>query len=239
MTTVVILLGAPGAGKGTQAVRLSSALELPHVSTGDLFRANLKQGTELGERAKSFMNSGKLVPDELVLEMLFDRVGNADCTEGYLLDGFPRTLPQAEALDARLEADAAKVLALEIEVPDERVVARISGRRVCRDCGNIHHVTFSPPRAEGVCDACGGELYQREDDNESVVAERLAAYHRETLPLVDHYGGQGLLTKVDGDRKPDEVFEALLDALPETWAEAAKARLADDRLAGNRGGAGS
>lgn len=214
MTTVLILLGAPGAGKGTQAVRLSSALSLPHVSTGDLFRANLKEGTELGERAKTYMNAGKLVPDELVLEMLFDRVAADDCAGGYLLDGFPRTLPQASALDAALEEKGVSALALNIEVPDSKVVDRISGRRSCRDCGNIHHVTFSPPAVEGACDNCGGELYQRDDDNATVVAERLATYHELTAPLIEHYSNKGVCQSVDGDQHPDQVFEALMAALP-------------------------
>lgn len=220
MRTVLILLGAPGAGKGTQATRLSSELGLPHVSTGDLFRANLKEGTELGERARTFMSSGKLVPDDLVLEMLFDRVAAEDCSPteerggGYLLDGFPRTLPQASALDAALGLQDVQVVALNIEVPTERVVERISGRRVCRECGNIHHVTFSTSKVEGVCDRCEGELYQRDDDNADVVGERLSVYHRLTEPLIEHYSNQGVLQTVNGDQHPDQVFEALLACLP-------------------------
>ncbi|MEX1026346.1 MAG: adenylate kinase [Planctomycetota bacterium] len=215
MKTVLILLGAPGAGKGTQAQRLSSTLELPHVSTGDLFRANLKAGTELGDRAKGFMNAGKLVPDELVLEMLFDRVSAEDCRDGYLLDGFPRTMPQAHALDARLAtAGDARTLVLEIAVPDETVVERITGRRVCSECGNMHHIAFSPPRVEGVCDTCGGRLTQRDDDTEAVARERLNEYHRQTEPLIEHYRDAGVLTSVDGDRPPNAVFESLVESLP-------------------------
>jgi adenylate kinase len=204
---VVILLGPPGAGKGTQAVRLAAELGVPHVSTGDLFRANLKEGTELGQRARSYMEAGKLVPDELVLEMLFDRVAAEDCAGGYLLDGFPRTLPQARALTEALGEQA--YAALLLEVPDEILVGRASGRLLCRTCGNIHHATFSPPAVEGVCDADGGELYRRSDDEPEVVRERLVVYHTETQPMVDYYRELGSLEVVDGNQAPDAVFEDL------------------------------
>ncbi len=207
---VVILMGAPGAGKGTQAMRLSEFASLPHVSTGDLFRDNLKRETKLGTEAKGYMESGKLVPDALVLDMLFDRVAKPDCAEGYILDGFPRTLPQAEALEKRLaEVPDASVQVLDIEVADEVIVERASGRLLCRSCDSIKHKTFSPPRAEGVCDACGGELYQREDDRPEVVSERLAVYHEQTAPLVGYYDERGLLARVDGGRSPDDVFASL------------------------------
>ena len=205
---VIVLLGAPGAGKGTQAARLSVACELPHVSTGDLFRANLKQGTPLGEKARGFMDKGLLVPDELVLDMLFDRVAAEDCSGGYLLDGFPRTLPQAEALDARLDGGA-DVRAINLEVADETIVGRAAGRLLCRSCDAIAHLEFSPPAKAGVCDNGGGELYQRDDDKPEVVRERLRVYHDQTAPLVGYYEQQGVLTAVDGERAPDEVFADL------------------------------
>lgn len=208
MATVVILLGAPGAGKGTQAVRLADALGLPHVATGDLFRENLANDTPLGRRARAFMDKGQLVPDDLVVEMLFDRVARPDCAGGYLLDGFPRTLPQAEILTERLPKDW-DVQVVEIAVPDDVLVERAAGRLLCRGCKNIHHATFSPPSTSGRCDACGGELYRREDDAPEVVRERLAVYHRQTAPVVAHYRQRGVLRSVDGDRSPDEVFESL------------------------------
>lgn len=208
MGVVVILLGAPGAGKGTQAARLASALGLPHVATGDLFRENLANDTPLGRRARGVMDQGKLVPDDLVIEMLFDRVSRGDCADGYLLDGFPRTLPQAEVLTRRLPADW-DVQVFEIAVPDDVLVDRISGRLLCRGCKNIHHTVFSAPRAKGRCDACGGELYRREDDAPEVVRERLAVYHEQTAPVVEYYRERGLLRTLDGDRAPDEVFESL------------------------------
>ena len=212
MTRVIILLGAPGAGKGTQAVRLSQTLGLPHVSTGDLFRENLSQGTELGERAKAYMESGQLVPDDLTVDMLFDRTSRPDCADGYMLDGFPRTVPQAMALGERL-GDDSSLTVLNIEVPDDIIVDRSAGRLLCRGCGNIQHKSFSPPEQEGVCDACGGELYQREDDHPEVVQERLGVYHAQTEPLVGHYGDQGVCLSVDGNRAPDEVFASCLETL--------------------------
>ena len=208
MGTVVIILGAPGAGKGTQATRLSRALSLPHISTGDLFRENLSQGTPLGERAREFMESGKLVPDELVIDMLFDRVSRDDCQDGYLLDGFPRTTAQAESLTARIPADWT-VMALNIDVADSILVERISGRLLCKSCGNIQHESFSPPKTAGVCDSCGGELHRRKDDDPAVVAERLRVYHSETAPVVEYYRSLGTLHEVDGEQTPDAVFADL------------------------------
>jgi len=212
MARILILLGGPGAGKGTQAKRLADALSVPHVSTGDLFRANLASETELGQKAKGYMNAGKLVPDELVLDMLFDRVARPDCAAGYVLDGFPRTLPQAEAFEARAEGER---VVINIDVDDATLVSRLTERRTCRDCGNIHHLRFAPPKAEGVCDACGGELYQREDDSEAAVTERLRVYHDETRPLIEFYAGRDVLKSVDGTRVPDEVFDALMRILKE------------------------
>ena len=208
---VVILLGPPGAGKGTQAVRLSDGLGLPHISTGDLFRENLSNDTDLGKRAKGFMESGQLVPDELVLEMLFDRVGKPDCAEGYLLDGFPRTIPQADALDARLAGETPRALLL--EVPDELIVGRASGRLLCKACGNIQHLEFAPPAKDGVCDECGGELHRRKDDEPDVVRERLVVYHDQTAPLVGFYENKGQLQRVNGDQSPDAVYADLLKCL--------------------------
>jgi len=184
-TKVVILLGPPGSGKGTQAIRLTKELGIPHISTGDLFRENISKNTELGKRAKTYMDAGKLVPDEVVLDMLFDRVSRPDCAKGYLLDGFPRTLPQAEALAKHLK-DGTDLVVLELEVPDEMIVKRVAGRLTCESCGTIYNRYFSPPSIEGVCDKCQGKLVQRSDDNEEVVKERLRVYHSQTSPLIDY-----------------------------------------------------
>ena len=209
MVAIIILLGAPGAGKGTQAVRLASALSLPHVSTGDLFRLHLREGSPLGQEARGFMDQGRLVPDRIVLDMLSERIEAADCEAGYLLDGFPRTLPQAEALEAKIAGND-DVHVIDLEVADETLVERLSGRLLCRGCGNIQHRTFSPPAAEGVCDSCGGELYQRDDDSADVVRERLRVYHEETEPLVQFYRDRGVLRTVDGEQAPDQVYEQLV-----------------------------
>ena len=208
---VLVLLGPPGAGKGTQAEMLSRQLALPHVSTGDLFRDNRARGTELGAQAEEYMDQGQLVPDELVVDMLFDRVSRPDCGAGFLLDGFPRTLPQAEALEGRLRRDTS-VLALVLDVPDEELISRLSGRLTCRSCGAMYHLGFSPPSTGGACDKCGGELYQREDDRPEVVQERLVVYREQTLPLVDFYESRGLLRRIDGNRPPSEVSVALIQA---------------------------
>jgi adenylate kinase len=217
MSSVVILLGGPGSGKGTQAAKLSENLSIAHIATGDLFRENLKNNTALGEKARDFMNSGRLVPDALVLDMLFDRVAKPDCAMGYLLDGFPRTLPQASAFEEALGPDA-NVQALNLEVGDEVIVPRATGRLLCRDCTAIYHRTFSPPAANGVCDKCSGELFQREDDQEVVVRERLNVYHTETAPLVEFYSERGFLIGVNGEQAPDQVTDALMAALTATSA---------------------
>ena len=217
MALVVILLGAPGAGKGTQAVRLAQARSLPHVSTGDLLRDHRARGTALGQQAQGYMDRGELVPDALVLDMLAQRVAAPDCREGYVLDGFPRTDVQALALEQRLESGD-QVRAVNLEVSDESIVARAAGRLSCKNqgCGRVYHATSAPPRQAGVCDACGGELYQRADDAAPVVRERLRVYRQKTAPLVDHYSRRGLLTTIDGEQPPDAVFARLTALIPET-----------------------
>lgn len=213
-----VILGAPGAGKGTQAQRVCEQLGVAHLSTGDLLRTAVKNGTEAGRQAQAFMEAGKLVPDEVVFGVLFERLGDGDT--GFMLDGFPRNAAQAAELDRRL-ADAGTPLdrAVEVHVPDERLLARITGRRSCKACGNVHHVDFMPPKTEGVCDACGGELQQRKDDNADVVAERLAVYHEQTAPLIEHYAGLGLHERVDGDRAVADVTSDLLAVLTNAVAE--------------------
>jgi len=218
MAAILILLGAPGAGKGTQADRLAKAFVLPHVSTGDLFRDHISRGSAFGLKAKEYMDAGQLVPDEVVLDMLEERVAQVDCEKGYLLDGFPRTLPQAEALDERIQlGDSLLVVAL--EVADETIVRRASGRLLCRACGNIQHAEFKPPAKEGVCDKCQGELYQRPDDAPQVVRERLVVYRKETAPLIDFYDQKGVLVRTDGEQAPDVVFEGLRSLICERGFE--------------------
>lgn len=209
---VIILLGPPGSGKGTQAERLSKELGIPHISTGDLFRENLSRNTGLGQRAKSFMEKGQLVPDEVVLEMLFDRVSRPDCASGYLLDGFPRTIPQAQALDRHLSGND-NLLALNLQVSDDTILKRMAGRLTCKKCGFIQNRFLSPPKQEGVCDKCGGELYQRSDDTPIVIKERLKVYHDQTEPLIDFYNKKDLLVNIPGENPPDRVFKDLLNAI--------------------------
>lgn len=205
---VIILLGPPGSGKGTQAVLLAKQLQIPHISTGDLFRENLSKGTELGKKVKGFMNSGRLVPDELVLDMVFDRVAKADCAAGYLLDGFPRTIPQAQSFDAHLGHDD-ELIVLNLDVADAVIVQRIAGRLSCKSCGAIQHKDFSPPKEEGKCDKCKGELFQRPDDKPEVVKERLRVYHVQTEPLIEYYDKKNVLHTVDGERSPETVCKEL------------------------------
>lgn len=205
---VIILLGPPGSGKGTQAVRLSKDLGIPHISTGDLFRENLSKNTELGKKAKSYMEAGKLVPDEIVLEMLFDRVSRPDASKGYLLDGFPRTIPQAEALDKHLD-QSTQVVALNLEVGDDTIMKRIAGRLTCSKGGHVFNKYLTPPATEGKCDICGGELVQRPDDAPAVVEERLRVYHAQTEPLIAYYQKQGKLANINGENPPEKVFEEL------------------------------
>jgi adenylate kinase len=212
MASVLILLGAPGAGKGTQAQRLVQDLGTPHVATGDLFRANLSQETPLGLAAKDYYDAGKLVPDELVIDMLFERVASADCADGYLLDGFPRTVAQAQALDARLD-DSWSLRALNLAVEPECLVERATGRLLCKGCDAICHSTFSPPAKDGQCDSCGGELYRRTDDAEEVVRERLTVYEEQTKPLLAYYEAQDRLTQIPAGGDPNEVYQTLVGCL--------------------------
>ncbi|MBF6045003.1 adenylate kinase [Streptomyces sp. NRRL B-1677] len=211
----IVLVGPPGAGKGTQAAYLAKNLAIPHISTGDLFRANISQGTPLGQKAQEYMRAGQLVPDEVTIGMAKDRMSQPDAGHGFLLDGFPRNLAQAEALDAILKADDLKLDAvLDLEVPEDEVVKRIAGRRMCRkDSSHIFHAIYNPPAVEGVCDTCGGELYQREDDSEETVRRRLEVYHSETEPIIDYYKAQGLVVTISALGKVTEVTERAMSAL--------------------------
>ncbi len=212
----VVLLGPPGAGKGTQAKRISEKYDVLHISTGDIFRANVKEGTPLGKKAKEYMDKGALVPDELVCDLVEDRLTWDDCENGYLLDGFPRTVYQAENFDRFIEGRGHELdLVLDIEVPNEVILPRMAGRRVCRGCGASYHAVTHPPKVEGVCDLCGGEVYQRDDDAEETVLARLQVYADQTSPLIEYYKKTGKLAVVDGDRPVDEVFETICALLGE------------------------
>ena len=210
----IIMLGAPGAGKGTQAKMIADKYGIPHISTGDIFRANIKNGTELGKKAKTYMDQGLLVPDELVVDLVADRIVKEDCVNGFVLDGFPRTIPQAEALDVALTNLGAKIdYAINVEVPDENIVTRMSGRRACVACGATYHLVHIPTKVEGICDRCGAELILRDDDKPETVMKRLAVYHEQTQPLIDYYTKQGALVEVDGTVIMSEVFAAIVDIL--------------------------
>ena len=210
----IIMLGAPGAGKGTQAKKIAAKYQIPHISTGDIFRANIKNGTELGKQAKTYMDQGLLVPDELVVNLVVDRVNQEDCKNGYILDGFPRTIPQAESLDAALAKMGEKVdFAINVEVPDENIVNRMSGRRACVDCGATYHIVYAPTKEENICDNCHGELILREDDKPETVQKRLNVYHEQTQPLIDYYTEKNILVEVDGTVDIDEVFAAIVNVL--------------------------
>lgn len=210
----IVMLGAPGAGKGTQAKMIAARYGIPHISTGDIFRANIKEGTELGKKAKSFIDQGLLVPDELTLDLIMDRFDQADCKDGYVLDGFPRTLAQAEALKKSLaEKGESMDYAIDVDVPDEKIVTRMSGRRACLKCGGTYHIKYNPTKVEGICDACGGELFIRDDDKPETVSRRLEVYHAQTQPLIDFYGKEGILKTVDGTQDVDKVFSDIIDIL--------------------------
>lgn len=210
----IIMLGAPGAGKGTQAKKIAEKYGIPHISTGDIFRANIKNGTELGKKAKTYMDQGLLVPDELTCDLVVDRVQKEDCAKGYVLDGFPRNIPQAEVLDEALQKLEQKIdFAINVDVPDERIVERMSGRRACVGCGATYHVIFNAPKTEGVCDVCGEKLILREDDTPETVQKRLNVYHEQTQPLIDYYEQAGVLETVDGTADMQDVFQAITGIL--------------------------
>lgn len=210
----IIMLGAPGAGKGTQAKMLSDKYGIPHISTGDIFRANIKNNTELGKKAKGYMDAGQLVPDELVVDLVVDRIKNKDCMKGFILDGFPRTIPQAEALDYALNNQNEKIdYAVNVDVPDENIIQRMSGRRACVGCGATYHIVYNPTKKEGICDKCGQALILREDDKPETVKKRLQVYHEQTQPLIDHYEKKGALLTVDGTQDINDVFASITKVL--------------------------
>ena len=210
----IIMLGAPGAGKGTQAKKIAAKYDIPHISTGDIFRANIKNGTELGNKAKTYMDQGLLVPDELVVDLVVDRVQQDDCKNGYVLDGFPRTIPQAEALDKALAEFGDKIdYAIDVNVPDENIVKRMGGRRACVGCGATYHLVYAPTKTEGICHVCGKELILRDDDKPETVQKRLNVYHEQTQPLIDYYTKAGILKTVDGTVDINDVFAAIVEIL--------------------------
>lgn len=212
----IVMLGAPGAGKGTQAKMLADKYAIPHISTGDIFRANMKEGTPLGKKAKEFMDAGALVPDELTVDLVLDRIGREDCKNGYILDGFPRTINQAEKLTEALSSQGGDIdFAVNVDVPDESIIKRMAGRRMCPSCGASYHVVNIPPKKEGVCDRCGAELITRKDDQPETVKNRLSVYHEQTQPLYDYYKEKGLVVDVDGTKPMEEVFKAITDRLGE------------------------
>ena len=210
----IIMLGAPGAGKGTQAKMIAEKYGIPHISTGDIFRYNIKNGTELGKEAKKYMDQGLLVPDELTVKILLDRVAQDDCKNGYVLDGFPRTIPQAEVLEEALTKLGDRIdYAINVEVPDENIVKRMGGRRACVNCGATYHIEHVPPKKEGICDKCGAELILRDDDKPETVTKRLSVYHEQTRPLISFYADKHVLYTVDGTQNMEQVFEAITKIL--------------------------
>ena len=212
----IIMLGAPGAGKGTQAKKITSKYNIPHISTGDIFRMNIKNGTELGTKAKTYMDQGLLVPDELTCDLVVDRIQQEDAQNGYILDGFPRTIPQAECLTEALKKLNSNIdHAIDVDVPDENIVKRMSGRRACLKCGATYHLEYAAPKTEGVCDACGDSVVLRDDDKPETVGKRLEVYHEQTKPLIEYYKAQGVLTTIDGTKSLDEVFQQIMDILGE------------------------
>ena len=212
----IIMLGAPGAGKGTQAKMIADKYQVPHISTGDIFRANIKNGTELGMKAKTYMDQGLLVPDELVVDLVVDRLAQDDCVNGCVLDGFPRTIPQAESLDAALAAKGEAIdYAIDVDVPDENIINRMSGRRACVACGATYHIVHIPTKVEGVCDRCGESLILRDDDKPETVKKRLDVYHAQTQPLIDYYTTRNVLKSVDGTVDMEAVFQSIVNILGE------------------------
>ncbi len=210
----IIMLGAPGAGKGTQAKQIADKYSIPHISTGDIFRANIKNGTDLGKKAKEYMDQGLLVPDELTCDLVMDRIQQDDCSKGFILDGFPRTIPQAEALTAALDKiNQTMDFAVDVDVPDENIVNRMSGRRACLNCGATYHIVSIPTKVEGICDRCGNEVVLRADDAPETVQKRLNVYHEQTQPLIEYYSNQGILKSVDGTQPMDKVFADIIDIL--------------------------
>lgn len=210
----IVLLGPPGAGKGTQAANIVSQFQIPHISTGDILRKNLKEKTPLGLKAKEYMDQGLLVPDDLVVEIIQDRLAQDDCIKGFMLDGFPRTVTQATSLDAVLkDMNISLDTVLNIDVNHELLVDRITGRRICKECGATYHVHFNPPKEEGKCDVCGGKLYQRDDDKAETVKKRLEVYTDETQPLIDYYEAKGILNTIDGQQDINKVFEDIAEIL--------------------------
>ncbi len=212
----IVMLGAPGAGKGTQAIKIADKYDIPHISTGDIFRANIKGGTELGQKAKSYIDKGELVPDEVTIGMLLDRIAQDDCKNGYVLDGFPRTIPQAESLTEALKSQGDQIdFALNIDVPDEAIIERMSGRRACPKCGATYHIVYAAPKTENICDKCGTELIIRSDDKPETVKDRLNVYHQQTEPLIAYYKAAGVLREVDGTQELPKVFEDVVAILSE------------------------
>ena len=210
----LIMLGAPGAGKGTQAKKIAQKYQIPHISTGDIFRANIKAGTELGMKAKAFMDQGQLVPDEVTIGMLLDRISQDDSKNGYVLDGFPRTIPQAESLTAALKERGEKIdYAVNVDVPDDNIINRMSGRRACVGCGATYHVVYNAPKSEDICDTCGEKLILRDDDKPETVKNRLLVYHDQTQPLIDYYKKEGVLVEVDGTQNLEKVFQDIVAVL--------------------------
>ena len=210
----IIMLGAPGAGKGTQAKKVAKKYNIPHISTGDIFRVNIKEGTELGNKAKEYMDKGELVPDDITIGMLLDRIHKADCKDGFVLDGFPRTIPQAKSLTQALSKLNESIdYAINIDVPDESIITRMSGRRACLSCGSTYHIKYSAPKKENICDNCGSELVIRDDDKPETVKKRLEIYHDQTQPLIDYYDNEKILASVDGTKDMEEVFLDIIAVL--------------------------
>lgn len=212
---VIILLGAPGSGKGTQAKQICNTLHIPHISTGDILRENIRNNTPLGKEAKGYMDAGKLVPDNLVLDMLFERVSQPDCKRGYLLDGVPRTVAQAEAFDQHLNANT-QLVVVNLKVPDSELIRRLSGRRVCPKCNKIYHIDTSPPQVAGICDTCKTPLEQRKDDTQQVIEERLRVYYKQTAPVAEYYKQKGLLYEVDGTQDSRVIFDSIMNYMQKT-----------------------